>query len=484
MASSIAPVALHVKAGRWIAPIILFMADYPTIVAALLFSVYLRNVFLPQYFLFAGSANIADSYIYGIIPLLFLGLTAYEGLYTKRLHLWEHMGLLFKVSTYASILTIGVLFFSHIGLEVSRLFVFFIWIFGFLFLAVSRYIMKGLLLRSGLWQKPVVIVGAGKTAELLADAFLDDESMGYKIVGLVEDQVQDKPLLKEYPLLGNFAAVEEAITASGVQDVILATPGLERAVLRDLVNRIQPYVDNLSIVPDLFNIPMTDVVVETFFNQKVMLLKTKNNMTRPSNRCLKFVFDYTVSLVGILLLSPVLIVLAVAIHLDSPGPIIFAHYRVGADGKKFPCYKFRSMVINSQAVLQEYLDGNAAARKEWEQDFKLKKDPRMTRMGAFIRKTSLDELPQLFNVLKGEMSLVGPRPIIDQEVAKYGEYIDDYYLVRPGITGHWQVSGRNDVDYDTRVAMDTWYVRNWSFWQDIEILIKTFSVVLKRKGAY
>ena len=207
-------------------------------------------------------------------------------------------------------------------------------------------------------------------------------------------------------------------------------------------------------------------------------------MTRPSNRYLKLVFDYVASFLGLLFLAPVLAILALAIHFDSPGPIIFAHYRVGADGKKFPCYKFRSMVMNAPTVLQEYLEENPAASEEWEQDFKLKKDPRLTRVGAFIRKTSLDELPQLFNVLKGEMSLVGPRPIIDQEIAKYGEYIDDYYLVRPGITGHWQVSGRNNVDYDTRVSMDSWYVRNWSFWQDIVILIKTFSVVLKRKGAY
>ena len=257
MASSTDTISLHVKVGRWIAPLILFMVDYPTIVAALVFSVYLRDTFLPQYLNVTGSANIDDSYIYGIIPLLFLGLTAYEGLYTKKLHLWEHLGLLFKVTTYASILAVGVLFFSHIGLEVSRLFIFFTWIFSFLFLAISRYISKNLLFYSGLWQKPVVIVGAGKTAELLADAFQDDSGMGYKIVGLIEDQVQDKPLLKEYPLLGNFAAVEQAITESKVQDVILATPGLERAELLELVNRIQPHVDNLAIVPDLFNVPMT-----------------------------------------------------------------------------------------------------------------------------------------------------------------------------------------------------------------------------------
>jgi len=150
----------------------------------------------------------------------------------------------------------------------------------------------------------------------------------------------------------------------------------------------------------------------------------------------------------------------------------------------FPCYKFRSMVLNSQEVLQQLLDSDPEARAEWERDFKLKNDPRITPVGRFIRKTSLDELPQLFNVLRGQMSLVGPRPIISEELIRYDENVDYYLMAKPGMTGLWQVSGRNDVDYDTRVYFDSWYVKNWSLWNDIAILFKTVKVVLHRDGAY
>ena len=158
--------------------------------------------------------------------------------------------------------------------------------------------------------------------------------------------------------------------------------------------------------------------------------------------------------------------------------------RVGKDGKEFPCYKFRSMCVDAKEKLEELLKNDPEARAEWERDFKLKHDPRITKSGAFLRKTSLDELPQIFNVLKGEMSLVGPRPIIKAEMERYGNYINDYLMVKPGITGMWQCSGRNDIDYTERVHMDSWYVRNWSVWLDIMLLWRTFKAVFAKKGAY
>ena len=158
--------------------------------------------------------------------------------------------------------------------------------------------------------------------------------------------------------------------------------------------------------------------------------------------------------------------------------------RVGKDGKLFPCYKFRSMYINSQEKLNEILAENSAMRQEWERDFKLKNDPRITKSGAFLRKTSLDELPQIFNVLRGDMSLVGPRPVVQEELARYGEFVQDYLMVKPGITGMWQVNGRSDTTYDERVQMDVWYVRNWSVWLDVMLLWRTIKAVFKCEGAY
>lgn len=162
------------------------------------------------------------------------------------------------------------------------------------------------------------------------------------------------------------------------------------------------------------------------------------------------------------------------------GPAIYGHERVGRGGNKFKCLKFRSMVTNSQEVLEILLSTDPQAKIEWKKDFKLKDDPRITRIGKFIRKTSLDELPQLFNVLKGEMSLVGQRPIVEEKLERYAGEVDYYLMAKPGMTGLWQFSGRNDVDYDTRVYFDSWYVKNWSLWNDIAILFKTVNVVLKK----
>lgn len=199
----------------------------------------------------------------------------------------------------------------------------------------------------------------------------------------------------------------------------------------------------------------------------------------------KTAFDYILTLVGAVFISPLLVYIAYRIKKEDPGPVFFAHTRIGKDGKPFPCYKFRSMVVNSQEMLQKYLAKNPAAREEWERDFKLKDDPRVTPIGKFLRSTSLDELPQIFNVLRGEMSLVGPRPVIQEELDKYyGETAKLYCTVKPGITGLWQVSGRSDIGYDERVALDATYIKYRSMWGDIVILWKTIGVVLMKKGAY
>lgn len=199
----------------------------------------------------------------------------------------------------------------------------------------------------------------------------------------------------------------------------------------------------------------------------------------------KNVFDFSLTAVGTICISPLLIYIAYRIKKEDPGPIFFAHERIGKNGKPFPCYKFRSMVTNSQEMLQQYLADNPAAKEEWEREFKLKNDPRVTPIGKILRRTSLDELPQIFNVLRGEMSLVGPRPVIQEELDKYyGETAKLYCTVKPGITGLWQVSGRSDTTYDERVAMDESYINNRSLLGDIVILWKTIGVVALKKGAY
>jgi lipopolysaccharide/colanic/teichoic acid biosynthesis glycosyltransferase len=190
------------------------------------------------------------------------------------------------------------------------------------------------------------------------------------------------------------------------------------------------------------------------------------------------------ALLGLLFVLPLMIAVALAIWVQDRGPVLFAHRRVGRGGKPFYCLKFRSMALDSEARLAELLATDPAARAEWEADHKLRNDPRVTPLGVFLRKTSLDELPQLFNVLRGEMNLVGPRPIVEAEIVKYGSRFRHYCAVKPGITGLWQVSGRNDVSYRARVAMDTLYARRQSAVLDAWVIMATIPAVLARKGSY
>jgi lipopolysaccharide/colanic/teichoic acid biosynthesis glycosyltransferase len=194
--------------------------------------------------------------------------------------------------------------------------------------------------------------------------------------------------------------------------------------------------------------------------------------------------NVAVALCALVFLLPIMLLVAVAVYAQDGGPILFAHRRIGLNGRTFYCLKFRSMAVDAEERLAAVLASDPAARAEWERDHKLRKDPRVTRLGAFLRKTSLDELPQLFNVLRGEMSLVGPRPIVEAEVAKYGRRFRAYCAVKPGITGLWQVSGRNDTSYRTRVALDCVYAKRRSFGLDAYIIAATVPAVLLRKGSY
>jgi exopolysaccharide production protein ExoY len=203
----------------------------------------------------------------------------------------------------------------------------------------------------------------------------------------------------------------------------------------------------------------------------------------PAKSRLKRVFDVVAALGLLVFFGPLLLLLAVAVSRDG-GPVLFGHRRIGANGQPFICWKFRSMVVDAEAALKRTLATDPEARREWERDFKLRNDPRVTRLGRFLRKSSLDELPQLFSVITGEMSLIGPRPIVAEEITRYGAGFSDYAACRPGLTGLWQVSGRNDIDYAERVAIDSRYARQWSFVQDMSILFRTIGVVLRRSGAY
>lgn len=416
--------------------------------------------------------------------MLFLLFFRQGGIYTKRFGYWKLLECIFRGCTYATGAIIVFVYMSHIAGSTSRLFVGLLWIFSIVLVTLSRYLFAHILNWAGVGSVPVLLVGAGKTANLVLQGIRDDVGLNFNVIGYVDDAGPQEENVGNLPYLGTFGQVVEVIDKTQVQDVCIAAPGLSPDKLNSLIHTIQPHVRNLSFVPDLIGLPVNGIEVDSLFNERLMFMSLKNNLARPYNRFIKRVFDLVLTTIGVVLLSPVFLFLAVLIKLDSRGPVIFAHQRIGKDGKLFPCLKFRTMCVDADKKLKEYLAANPEARKEWEAEFKLKDDPRVTRVGKVLRKTSLDELPQLFNVLIGQMSLVGPRPIVTAEIPKYGPYIKDFYMVHPGITGMWQVNGRSDTTYEERVQMDSWYVRNWDVWLDIMLLWRTFRVVLQHKGAY
>jgi Undecaprenyl-phosphate galactose phosphotransferase WbaP len=236
------------------------------------------------------------------------------------------------------------------------------------------------------------------------------------------------------------------------------------------------------LIPDFFG--MTSMWMSVRELGGVLGLVSTQRFNSPLNLAVKRFQDLALTLVGGLIALPFLLLIALAVKLDSRGPVLYGHRRLGRDGVPFKAWKFRSMVRDSEERLRRHLEEHPEARKEWEESFKLKDDPRITRVGRFLRKTSLDEFPQLINVLKGEMSLVGPRPIVEAEIPKYGEAYERFSRMTPGMTGLWQVSGRSDTGYEERVALDSYYSQSWSTWLDLYILRKTVGVVFRGKGAY
>jgi Undecaprenyl-phosphate galactose phosphotransferase WbaP len=468
------------KLGLWLSPLFLLLFDYFTVSMGLLISIWVRNFLIRDSHLFIQQLK---SYINIIIPMIYISFMAFEGLYNKRLPLWQKIEKLFKISLFTTLLTAGIFFFTHNPNHLPGMFLGLSALICLTLLLIEQYIVKHLLVGFGLWHKPVILIGSGRTAKTIASFLEDDIYVGYKIVGIIGDNM----LAPEYcdnPSLGYCADIVEIIQRSGVKDVIVAISGNSREKLLKLVCQIQLFVKNVSVVPEFWDMTNSNINVERLFTPRTLLFKIKNELLSPLKQCFKRLFDIVVCGTIAICSIPVFIVISILIRTDSNGPIIFSHKRIGHKGKTFPCFKFRTMIPDAEKVLEKYLAENPEAREEWEREFKLKHDPRITRIGQFLRKTSLDELPQMFNIMRGEMSLVGPRPIVAEEVPKYREYIQDYYMVRPGLTGLWQASGRNEVDYESRVLMDSWYVRNWSFWLDVTMLLKTVKVILERTGAY
>lgn len=465
--------------GRLLPSLIFALGDYAALAVAGVLAVYLRNCFMTY-----NTFRLSMAYLFLWLPMVFMFFIFYSGLYGRRMLIYRMVERLFFACLEGAVLSIILMFFAQVSGQVSRFFVLAYLVIAFVLLAIVRVILSKAMKKVKAFQIPVLIVGAGQTAELVVRQILHDSGMRYRVVGFLEDRHPVDTMLHGFPVLGGFGNMEEVIQETGVHTVLIAAPGLPQDDLSSLIYRAQSLVKQVDVIPNLVAVPMSNVTAESFFDAKIMVLHIRNNLASPWNQMLKRLYDIVLSFIGIVILLPFFLILGILIKIDSPGPCIYKRWVVGKNKHKFGFYKFRTMCINADEVLRDLLNSNQEAREEFNKYYKLRDDPRITRLGKFLRKTSLDELPQLFNVLLGQMSLIGPRPITENEVPRYGNYIYEYFKVRPGISGLWQVSGRSNIDYQERVQMDTWYVHNWSVWLDMVLLWRTVAVVVKHKGAY
>lgn len=402
--------------------------------------------------------------------------------YFYRKTFWFELKEILRTLFIFAVLEMAVMSFAN--WTVSRHVWFTAWFLLLIFLPISRMVSKKVLNKLGFWVRDTFIIGVGPNALEAYKAIKGEKNLGMNIIEFISSEIKCKSECLSGKPVRYIDPGAAAKFLDKEQQYIIALESDESALRNEwlkyfMINGFR-YV---SVIPTLRGMPLDNTDMSFIFSHEVMIFRVHQNLAKLSSRILKRFFDIACATALVIVLSPLLIYLAISVRKDG-GPAIYGHERVGRNGKFFKCLKFRSMVMNSSEVLEEILRSDPLSRLEWEQTFKLKDDPRITKIGSFLRKTSLDELPQLFNVLKGEMSLVGPRPVIEDELSRYSDKIDYYLLSKPGMTGLWQVSGRSDVDYETRVYLDAWYVKNWSMWNDIAILFKTIGVVVKKDGAY
>jgi Undecaprenyl-phosphate galactose phosphotransferase WbaP len=329
---------------------------------------------------------------------------------------------------------------------------------------------------------PAVIYGSGGTSKIVIKCLLNNANTGYIPVLILDDDALGDNEIMGIPVIHDMSIGPEIERRYKIRMAIVAMPHLEVQELKHLINvSVSAFRYNI-VIPSYFDITTVMMSVRDFAG--ILGIDISNRLQLGWNLRLKRLIDLLTVIIGGILISPFLLLISLFIKFSSKGPVLYKQKRLGQDGKYFFAYKFRSMTIDAEQQLQNLIEKDPGLKTEWEQNHKLRNDPRITGIGRLLRRTSFDELPQLINILKGEMSLVGPRPIVDEEVIKYGEDYNRVFSNKPGLTGLWQISGRSNTKYHDRIAYDTYYLQNWSIWLDLWIIYKTFGVIFTGKGAY
>lgn len=389
---------------------------------------------------------------------------------------------IFNACTLALMLIIHFSFFEP-DFVVARAWLLLAWLFTIFWVSFGRFSLRRIvqyMRLKGRFLTTVLVVGANEEGQAVAQQLLADPKTGMWIIGFMDDHLDPgRELLPGVHVLGPTDSTENVIKQYGIQEIIIASGSLRRAKILDLFQTFGTQEGiTLRMSSGFYELMTTGVEVQEIGN--VPLLSVNKVRLTGADLMLKGALDLLLSLSILLLTWPVMLAIAIAVKLDSPGPAFHRRRVVGVGGKAFDALKFRTMYIDAD----ERLARDPELKRQFEQNYKLKDDPRVTRLGKLLRRTSLDELPQLFNVLRGQMSLIGPRMITAEERARYGKWHMNLLTVKPGITGLWQVSGRSDIGYEERVMLDMQYIRNYSIWLDLYVLWRTVPAVFKGHGAY
>ena len=459
----------------------LFAADIVCIVAMWALTVF-------AYWMMGGSYTPSIYLRFWPVALAFAAVNALLGLYhgswmypAAPLPPVEEMRRLFLSSaiTHFAVFTVMVLLYQTMQ-GYSRVIVAVSGVLTAVLAQSFRNWIRCLLMRLGIGQIPVLLAGSGETARRTAEILKDDAYTGFRIVGYFDGVRRQSPGLGnvDFPYLG---PLKNIVRKARKRDIKVLIACQDERLFRCQMEEFSSWFTYIEYLPTARAFPIFGARTVSFGG--LGGVEMVNQGRKKALRFQKRTLDTTLAILAFLLASPLFVVLPVLIVLTSRGGVFYRQRRLGMGGRSIRVWKFRSMYADADERLARLLAEDPEAAAEWRRSFKLRHDPRITPLGRFMRKTSLDELPQLFNVFAGEMSLIGPRPIVPAEVPYYGDSYNVFSSVRPGVTGLWQVSGRSDTDYTRRVALDAYYVLNWSPWMDIWILIRTFYAVALMRGA-
>jgi len=470
---AIKPLSVLQQNARWVMGTCLVASDIFSIFLSFILAIFLRRVLIDSAALMLFTNLIIFVFVYILIYALY-GL--YPGVGLSPV---DEIKKLLTATSFSFLFILAFTFFSQTSITYSRFVLASAWLFSLMLVQLDRWLIRIAGRNLGFWGEPVAVIGNG--------------SMGRQIVKFLKNNLRLG--MRPYLMLngkGSFdTATIASINKSKISTAILVIPEMSKKLQHTFIyeqrfgyhrRKGEKNIQRLILISSLSWIGSLGIIAHDL--DGMIGLEVRQNLLRKGDQIFKRFIDLLLTIIFGTISFPFLMIITACILIDSPGGVFYKQKRVGHGGKIFEMWKFRTMFADSESVLEKFLAKNPEKKKEWDEKQKIKNDPRITRVGKFLRRLSLDEIPQIINVLKGEMSFVGPRPFFPEQKRKYGSSVNLYNRVLPGITGMWQVMGRNRLSFRERVRLDEYYIRNWSIWLYIYILMRTVWVVLKQDGAY